>query len=140
MPVTRRTFLYGTVAGSLILTGCTSGGANVEETSQVSMTGSQFQPPNIHVDVGTTVTWTNDDGYEHTVSSASENWSFDKSVPGGESVTYTFEESAVYDVYCTIHGGSDLSGMSMKVGVGDATIENPLGGNNGGGGGGGGYG
>lgn len=95
------------------------------------MTGSQFEPRNIHVDAGTTVTWTNDDGYEHTVTSASDNWSFDERVPGGESVDHSFEKSGVYDVYCTIHGSADLSGMSMKVGVGDATIQNPLGGANG---------
>lgn len=137
MPVTRRHLLGVTVAGSLSLAGCTGngngggsdsgGGGNIEETSQVSMTGSQFDPRNIHVDVGTTVTWTNDATHEHTVTSASDNWSFDERVPGGDAVEHAFEESGVYDVYCTIHGSSDLSGMSMKVGVGDATIENPLG-------------
>jgi plastocyanin len=91
------------------------------------MTGNQFQPRNIDVDAGTSVTWTNDDSSEHTVTSASDKWSFDESVPGGESVEHTFEESGVYDVYCTIHGSADLSGMSMKVGVGDASIESPLG-------------
>lgn len=139
MPVTRRHLLGVAVAGSLPLAGCagnggtSGGGGTVEETSQVSMTGSQFQPRNIHVDAGTTVTWTNEDGHEHTVTSASDNWSFDERVPAGDSVDHAFGESGVYDVYCTIHGSSDLSGMSMKVGVGDATIDNPLGTSAGGG-------
>lgn len=97
----------------------------------MAMRDSQFQPRNVHVATGTTVTWTNEDGVEHTVTSASNDWNLDATVPGGESADYTFEESGVYDVYCTIHGGPDLSGMSMKVGVGDATIENPLGGSSG---------
>lgn len=89
---------------------------------------SQFDPRNIQVDVGATVTWTNEDSFEHTVTSASDNWSKDTRVPGGEQTTHTFEESGVYDVYCTIHGSANLTGMSMKVGVGGATIESPLGG------------
>lgn len=143
MPVTRRQLLSVAVVGSLPLAGCTGGGGgsgggggggggNIKETSKVSMTGSQFEPRNIHVDTGTTVTWTNDVGHEHTVTSASDNWNFDKRVAGGESVDHSFEKRGVYDVYCTIHGSADLSGMSMKVGVGDATIQNPLGGGNGG--------
>lgn len=139
--VQRRTFLSGIVTGGLsLVAGCT-GGSNpggsgpVEETSSVSMTGSQFDPRNIRVDSGTTVTWTNDDNFEHTVTGASDNWSKDTSVPGGEQTTHTFEESGVYEVYCSIHGGPDMSGMSMKVGVGDATIDEPLGGGSSGGGG-----
>lgn len=137
----KRRFLAVTAASTVpLVAGCTgtnnggSGGedATVEETSDVSMTGNQFQPRNIHVDAGMTVTWTNDDGFEHTVTSASDNWDKDTSVSGGGQATHTFKNSDVYDVYCTIHGGSDLSRMSMKVGVGDATIESPLGGDSGG--------
>lgn len=131
--IRRRTFLGGVATSILaVLAGCTggntTGGATVEETSSVSMTGSQFDPRNIHVDTGTTVTWSNDDETEHTVTSASDNWSMNTTVPGGEQTTHTFDESGVYDVYCSFHGSSDLSGMSMKVGVGDATIDEPLGG------------
>jgi len=123
----RRILKAVAVTGVATIAGCASGSAGVTETSDVSMTGSQFQPRNIHVDAGTTVTWTNDDSFDHTVTSASDNWNMDETVPGGESVDHTFEESGVYDVYCTIHGSEDLSGMSMKIGVGDANIESPLG-------------
>jgi len=131
----RRRFLAASAAAAVAtVAGCTGntdgsssgGGASVKETSDVSMTGNQFQPRNIHIDTEATVTWTNDDSFEHTVTSASDNWSKDTSVAAGEQTTHTFENGGVYDVYCTIHGGSDLSGMSMKVGVGDATIESPL--------------
>lgn len=140
----RRAVLNGIASGGIVLlAGCSGGSqsggsASVEETSSVSMTGAQFDPRNIHVDTGTEVTWTNDDSDEHTVTSASDNWSKDATVPAGEQTTHTFQESGVYEVYCRYHGSADLSGMSMKVGVGDASIDDPLGG--GGGGGGGGYG
>jgi len=115
--------------------GTTGGQSAGQETSDVSMTGSQFQPRNIHVDAGTTVTWTNEDSRAHTVTSASDNWSKDTTVAPGEETTHTFADDGVYDVYCTYHGSAELTGMSMKVGVGDATIENPVGGDDGGGGG-----
>lgn len=147
----RRRYLAATGGLAVPLAGCLGGsdddgsggdgdtggdGAAVVETTDVSMVASQFDPRNVHVSAGATVTWTNEDGAAHTVTAASDNWSFDENVPGGEATQYTFESSGVYDVYCTYHGSADLTGMSMKVGVGDATIEEPLGGSGGGGGGG----
>lgn len=137
----RRTFLAGTAAlGASLIAGCSGGdsgdggdgddggdGGQIPETTSVSMTDNQFDPRNIRVDVGATVTWTNDDSFGHTVSNASDNWSKDAEVSAGGETTHTFDSAGVYDVYCRFHGGSDLSGMSMKIGVGDATIENPLG-------------
>ena len=131
------TAALGAIAGCAGNTGNPDGAtASVESTDTVSMTGSQFQPRNVHVDTGTTVTWRNEASFEHTVTSASDNWEKDTTVPAGEETTHTFEESGVYEVYCTLHGGSDLTGMSMKVGVGEATIESPVGGGDDGGGGG----
>lgn len=139
--VTRRAFVTGAATAGIAMTaGCNGsqslggytgdgdGAEGVAETSSVSMSGSQFSPRNIHVDVGTSVLWSNDDTIEHTVTSASDNWEKDSQVESGGETTHTFEESGVYDVYCSYHGDVDLSGMSMKVGVGDATIASPLGG------------
>lgn len=118
--------------------GSGDGGGNneVAQTTDVAMVSSQFDPRNVHVATGATVTWTNEESTGHTVTAASENWSFDEVVGGSESTQYTFDASGVYDVYCKYHGSADLTGMSMKVSVGDATIQEPLGGSSGGGGGG----
>lgn len=134
----RRQFLVGTAAVSTaIVAGCSSGsggGADVVETTSVSMTDSQFDPRNIAVEEGATVTWSNDDGHSHTITSASDNWEKDMEVDGGGESTHTFDESGVYEVYCRFHGSADLSGMSMKIAVGDASIDDPLGAGGGGGG------
>jgi plastocyanin len=103
-------------------------GRQVQESSTVAMVDSQFDPRNIHDHAGRAVTWTNEDSRDHTVTSASANWQVDELVAGGKSVAYTFEDSGVYDVYCSFHGfATDLDGMSMNVAVGDATIEDPVG-------------
>ncbi len=132
MALTRRAAVGLVLAGSVPLAGCLEGGSagmgqRVKETDTVSMADSQFHPRNIHVEPETAVTWTNEDDRDHTVTSASTNWALDELVSGGESVTYSFAERGVYDVYCSFHGFEDLDGMSMKVAVGDATIEEPLG-------------
>jgi len=133
--ISRRQILVTTATAVAGCAGGAGGQGAGQETSDVSMTDSQFRPRNIHVDTETTVTWTNEDSRAHTVTSASDNWSKDTTVAPGEETTHTFGDSGVYDVYCTYHGSSELTGMSMKVGVGDATIENPVGGDDGDGGG-----
>lgn len=137
----RRTFLGATGAVSTqLVAGCTGGSEpTVEETTDVTMIDDQFDPRNISIETGATVTWTNEDDDEHTVTSASGNWETDTEVTAGEEATHTFERDGVYDGYCRFHGDADLSGMSMKVSVGDASIENPLGGGDDGDSGGGGY-
>lgn len=138
MPPNRRQVLESAGLGlSGLLAGCAGGsgsGPTVEQTTDVAMVDTQFDPRNVAVDAGATVTWTNEDGSDHTVTAASDNWNMDETVAGGGNASHTFEDSGVYEVYCRLHGSADLSGMSMKIGVGDATIEDPLGGGGGGGG------
>lgn len=130
----RREFLRTAATGGLVLVaGCSGGGTDsgsgTTNTGKptVTMTQSQFDPRNLSVETGATVTWTNDSGVDHTVTSASANWKKDVVVSSGEETTHTFQESGVYEAYCSYHGSASLSGMSMKIAVGDATIEDPLG-------------
>lgn len=128
----RRAFLGAVATGGLaLIAGCAGSDDGAEpttdsETATVSMTASQFDPRSVEVATGGTVTWSNDSDVDHTVTSASDNWEFDEELPAGEETSHSFAESGIYDVYCSFHGSADLSGMSMKVAVGDATIEEPL--------------
>ena len=77
-----------------------------------------YDPPQLFVTVGDTVTWYNDDKEGHTVTSGegsgrfgwmSDNFGkadglFDSGrfMPG-ESWSYKFEESGTFSYYCTIH-------------------------------------
>lgn len=130
---TRRRVLAGT--GVVVIGGAAwwqFGRATVEQTAEVTMTLNQFQPRNIRIEPGTEVTWENTDNNAHRIRNASDNWSFNQLVEAASgdqrpSASHTFNEEGVYDVYCDIHGQSDLSGMSMKIGVG-TKVTNPLGG------------
>ncbi|MFB6362307.1 MAG: cupredoxin domain-containing protein [Halobacteriales archaeon] len=116
------------------MAGCSTGSSNssaeagpIVASDDVSLPDGQFDPRNIEAPVGAIVTWTNDGQTSHTVTAASDNWSFDQTVPAGTSTEFSFTDSGVYDVYCRFHGSHDLTGMSMNVTVGRASIDAPLG-------------
>ncbi len=74
------------------------------------MQSSTFQPEEITVAPGTTVTWTNEDGFQHTVTSGTRDQPtelFDETVAGGGSFSYTFEEPGTYPYFCSIHPGME---------------------------------
>jgi plastocyanin len=97
----------------------------------VAARGTSFDPVRVRVEPGSTVVWDNEStgSYtSHTVTSAqfhdvAESWSYDESFEGGESLSYTFEESGVYEYYCTIHGKASMCGVVL---VGDATLDQKL--------------
>lgn len=82
-------------------------GTPVTGVTQVTMQNSAYQPANIRVRVGTTVTWTNQDDVPHTVT-------FRNGMPGssmmgssmmthGQSFSLTFRMPGTYTYYCTVH-------------------------------------
>jgi amicyanin len=81
-----------------------------EMTASVTMRNSTFQPAEITVSAGTTVTWTNEDAVPHTVTSGTRDnptGSFDASVASGGTFSFTFEDPGTYEYHCTIHPGMD---------------------------------
>lgn len=84
--------------------------AVVPMTEEVTMEGNTFQPGEVTVAVGGTVTWTNEDSVSHTVTAGTRGnptGEFDESIEAGGSFSYTFEEPGVVDYYCSIHPGMD---------------------------------
>lgn len=79
--------------------------------SAVAIANFAFSPQTLSVKAGTTVTWTNDDGAPHTVTStdgpstsAKTTGTFDSGNLGqGETFSFTFEKAGTYYYDCTIH-------------------------------------
>ena len=80
----------------------------------VEMTGNSFQPGNLEVTEGTTVTWVNESNEAHTVTSGSggeHDGQFDSgNVAPGEQYQFTFENSGTYDYYCIPHLQAGMTG------------------------------
>lgn len=77
----------------------------------VDMQSSQFQPATLRIRAGDTVTWLNQDGYAHTVTSDSGAAPLDSpSIPAGGSWSHTFTEPGTYDYHCKPHAYRDDAG------------------------------
>lgn len=76
-----------------------------QEANAVTISDFAFDPKQITVKVGTTVTWTNQDSVQHNVKM--ENGSTDgpssELLAKGESYSYTFKKAGVYNYLCTPH-------------------------------------
>jgi len=71
-------------------------------TTVVVVENFTFTPPVITVPVGATVTFTNQDIEQHTVTTRDKT--FDSGVvANGEAYTYTFPQTGTYDYICVIH-------------------------------------
>ena len=85
------------------------GGGGGGAGAEVSMEGIAFQPAEVTVSAGDTVTWTNNDSVGHDVTADS----FSSGDPGGmapgDTFEHTFEEAGTFDYVCTVHPGMEGS-------------------------------
>lgn len=98
----------------LLLAGCggSTSASEPVETNQVNLPPSyKFEPKVIQVTAGTTVTWTNNDHFTHSVEFDGQP---DRKLEPGDSVRITFDTSGEYDYKCTLHP-HDMSGTVIVV-------------------------
>jgi hypothetical protein len=66
-----------------------------------------FHPATLTVDVGTTVTWINNDEAEHTVTAKDGSFASEtlktKLIKPGDSFSHTFDTAGTFDYFCAIH-------------------------------------
>ena len=93
----------------------------------VQMSGLQFVPRNVTVNVGDTVTWTNTERTTHDSVSGSagtpdgtwnSNTQFGRLMRQGESFSFTFSAGGSYSYYCTPH-------WSLVDMTGNVTVQSP---------------
>ena len=86
--------------GALVAWAMVAGGALAAD-SGVTIAGFAFSPQTITIDVGDSVTWTNNDDVDHTATGSG----FDTSTitSGGGTATVTFDTAGTFAYACTIH-------------------------------------
>lgn len=68
----------------------------------IAITGRHFGPATIDVAVGTTVTWTNNDPFPHTVTA--DDGSFGSDTLGSTAqFSHTFDVAGTFTYHCAIH-------------------------------------
>ncbi len=114
--------------GALLTLACTARAAQEtsgdvpapETTVAVALRELAFNPAELQVAPGTTVVWTNEDPFQHSVTS--DDGLFDSGLlDQGTSFTFTFTEPGRHQYYCVPHGGPGLAGMAGVIVVGEAS-------------------
>ena len=92
-------------------------------TFDVSITDDmEFDPDEITIYVGDTITWTNNDGMSHTATSTSGPTSFDSgNIASGGNWSFTFTEAGSYEYECDYH-----SSMAGVITVIDNSVKSQL--------------
>jgi plastocyanin len=92
-----------------------NGGATTQEETgggggggaQVGMQNIQFDPAEVTVNAGETVTWTNDEAVAHDVDGSGPGGDFSSGPEGGmkegDEFAFTFDEPGTYDYVCRVH-------------------------------------
>src|ERR1044071_2885761 len=99
---------FGLVLLAGALAGCFSdrpatGPSQPVTGDQVAIDNFAFVPPNVSVVTGTTVTWTNNDDVNHTVTS-DDGATFDSGAFGhGLTFSFTAGQPGTYTYKCSIH-------------------------------------
>jgi plastocyanin len=101
-------------AALILLSGCTKAGSSTSpygatsappaaaQPNTVVIANIAFGPASITVPAGTTITWQNNDGINHTSTSDSGVWDTGAIPPGG-SKTHTFDAAGTFPYHCNIH-------------------------------------
>jgi len=104
----------------LVTLSCGYGTSSDGDSGPITVSGNQaaisckntsFNPANIVVNKGTTVTWTNDDSFDHTI--VADDKSFDSgNLSKGKSFSHEFDQVGTFSYHCSIH-----SSMKGKITV-----------------------
>ena len=97
-----------------IISGCSksdyssnSNNNNTPGTNDIFIQGMAFSPANKTISVGTTIKWTNYDGFNHTVTSGvpgTPSGLFDSGNIGSNGTfSYTFTQAGTFNFFCKIH-------------------------------------
>ena len=104
-----------------LLLGVTSAGAQSNQQT-VSIRDFSFEPAQLSVEPGTTVTWTNEGNEPHTVTA--DNGLFDSGMLyPGDSYSVQFDGMGTLSYYCTLH--PSMTG-GITVGGGTPVLEQPV--------------
>ena len=94
--------LFGCTKASTSPYGATSAPPAASQPNTVTMANVAFGPASITVSVGTTITWQNNDGINHTSTSDTGVWDTGTIPPGGSKTTM-FSTAGTFPYHCTVH-------------------------------------
>jgi len=97
-------------------------GSDISSEATVAIKNFSFQPPTLTVPAGTTITWHNQDGTDHTITS--DTGLFDSGVINpGKKFSFNFDAPGSYSYHCSIH--PNMQGEIVVTGPESAALSIP---------------
>jgi LPXTG-motif cell wall-anchored protein len=96
--------------------------ASAQDDMTVSIQDFSFNPGQITVAPGTTVTWTNEGPSPHTTTADDGSWD-SGTLQQGEDFSFTFDKPGTYTYHCSIH--PDMTASVKVSGGGEMTTASP---------------
>jgi len=102
------------LAGLALVFSCTSKSPtsnNPPPPNTITMSSSSFSPSSKTISVGTTLTWTNNSGVVHTVTSNSPSTELNSGdIGSGGSYSHTFNTVGTFNYHCVYHQSMGMTG------------------------------
>jgi amicyanin len=81
-----------------------SNSSSPNASNKVTITNFSFSPTDITIKKGTTVTWTNNDSVQHTVTADSgDDGPKSQPLSSGQTYSFTFSDEGTFNYHCTFH-------------------------------------
>jgi plastocyanin len=87
--------------------GGSAGGGGGGAGAQVTMKDIKFDPSEVTVKAGDTVTWTNEDSVGHDVTGDDFKSGDPGGIGDGDTFEHTFDEAGTFKYVCTVHPGME---------------------------------
>jgi plastocyanin len=92
---------------AIVLLGLSAPRLHAESGATINIQTFQFQPKQLEIKAGTTVTWINQDDIRHTVTSGTpenKDGGFDANLAGkGTKFSFTYAQPGTYTFFCDRH-------------------------------------
>jgi plastocyanin len=118
--------LFACLALTLVAAGCggdeeqpaESGQSGGGGGAQVEMKNIQFEPGDVTIKAGETVTWTNEEAVGHDVDGSGKGVKFSSGEEGGmndgDTFKFTFDKAGTYDYVCRVHAPGMAGTVTVK--------------------------
>ena len=110
----RKALLVGATLAVLVLSGSPTWSATKAFRASGSPGDFSWSPGSQTIVKGDNIRWRNPLTGSHKVVAYGGNWSYDKTVPAGESVRKKFRRRGTFKFRCTLTGHSELSNGSCS--------------------------
>jgi len=98
----KKTWPIALIILSIAISGCTAQKTQTQPatTNSIDILDFAFNPDTVTVTKGTTVTWTNKDSAQHTVTGTAFT---SETLSQGQSYSFTFNEAGTFEYHCKFH-------------------------------------